>query len=96
LLGYFYQPSEEPFIRDIVAAELSADACEVYADWLEEHSDSRAEFLRELAAFGPQHSKPSTSGEHWLNGIPVAWLHRICGSTKACRRRLKQWRQTSA
>ena len=84
-LGAFYVPAEEPWYAEAASAEgLALDKCLVYADWLEERGDSRANFLREFGR-GFEDSVSARRALDEIPRLPSGWLQRLCGTSKRCR-----------
>jgi len=82
---------EEAFLRAIHAAPGNRGVRLVYADWLEEHGDSRAEFLRleaRATEITPSHADARAVRRRMIElraQVPAAWLalvgsHRTTGS----------------
>jgi uncharacterized protein (TIGR02996 family) len=85
LLGQFWLPDEEPFLQSIDEDRSNSQFYAVYADWLEERGDSRAEFLREfvriawsepmIELLGPAESHDRL--QRLLSTTSLPWLHRL-------------------
>ena len=102
VLGDFYCPTEEQFLSQprIAAYDLLVlagveeppgdDTYLVYADWLEERGDPRADFLRTLIEFSNTTNAEDNKTlraklRDMLDEISLPWLQRLCGSTQECR-----------
>lgn len=91
LLGYFWIPEEEPFVQAIHSNPADRSGYLIYADWLEEHGDMRADFLRRFSELHCADSKDATEDElatrhsHCLDRmkqVSQPWLHRLFGQGK--------------
>jgi uncharacterized protein (TIGR02996 family) len=70
-----------PFLRSIADDPADEVAYQVYADWLEERSDSRAEFLRRFCGFYfHQNESERDPLAALLLSLPVGWLYNLFGS----------------
>lgn len=75
-----------PFLHSIQTDPVDEASLQIYADWLEEHSDERADFLRLYCQFFFYDSqrvrvplKSSLGDQH------VAWLYYVFGSPERAR-----------
>jgi len=80
LLGSLYAGNELPFLKAIDAARDKPLPYLVYADWLEEHGDSRAAFLRRYAAFIAEAPYDTAELKSLFNTQPAGWLRRVIGT----------------
>jgi uncharacterized protein (TIGR02996 family) len=70
-----------PFLRTIADDPADEVAYQVYADWLEERSDSRSEFLRRFCRFYfHQNESERDLLAASLFNLPVGWLYNLFGS----------------
>lgn len=94
VLGRFWLPQEDPFLKTIAADRGDQDSYIVYADWLEERGDGRADFLREFAPLYCGSVSPGSAGgndqrlgdggqleklKQLIAETSQPWLHRLFG-----------------
>ena len=75
-----------PLLRAIADDPTDEAAYQVYADWLEERSDSRAEFLRRFCMFYfHQNESERDLLASLLSNLPVGWLYNVFASSDRLR-----------
>ncbi|MFO0974867.1 MAG: nucleotidyl transferase AbiEii/AbiGii toxin family protein [Planctomycetaceae bacterium] len=83
-----------PFIESIAADPVDEMAYQIYADWLEDHSDARSEFVRKFCRYFFHNDKSELESLHAeFSGQPGAWLSQLLGGSK---RVSEIWRRMDA
>lgn len=75
-----------PFLQSISADPIDEVAYQIYADWLEDRLDSRADFVRQFCRFyfhADRSARDSLAST--LAAQPGGWLHHLFGGSKRCR-----------
>ncbi len=80
LLGTLDPGEELPFIRAIDQDRGEMAPYLMYADWLEEHGDSRAAFLRSYAKYLTSGEESTSDLEPLFWQQPPGWLRRLTGT----------------
>jgi uncharacterized protein (TIGR02996 family) len=104
LLGDFYRREEMPFLLTINANPLDESVYLIYADWLDDHGDQRAAFLRLFTKFlfragdlpKREFHQIRTQLCAGLKDISQPWLCQLYGTSQRMREMLQRIEQTKS